>query len=224
MSAGEIRIPNKLISSALAGKHIKHLRLFALAKMEGHRAEIKPLCECLKIKPKTCHRLVTKIVADGWAGSDDVYLFPRSWRKLHLSKYGGQYLEAPRNLKILKDIKKFEALCFAKALKKVYMKLTPEKGKSTHSKTGRKKSRIMQEDFPTGYLSKSLGISERRFERLKASAARYKFIRVKPQTIELVGKASELPAWRKNYPDRAFFETKGGYCYSPEISKIRVLI
>lgn len=216
---GEIRIPSRLLSDALANKIIKQLRLFATAKLEGHRSEIKPLCKCLKIQPKTCQRSIKKIIQAGWAGTDGTFLFPRSWDKLKFSRRGGLYITAaPRNLI------KFESLCFAMALKKLYQKLNRKKGSPQHSKAGRKQKRILQEDFPTGYLSKSLGISERRFERLKATATRYKFISVKPQKFEWVGKANELPAWRKNYPDRAFFKTKGGYCYSPEISKIRVLI
>jgi hypothetical protein len=206
----ELRIPSRLLSDALASKQMKQLRLFAAAKLEGHRSEIKPLCARLKIQPKTCQRLIKKLVADQWAGTDGKFLFPRSWRKLEFSKRGGLYLtETP------KDLKEFEALCFARALKKVYRKL-----KSPHSSN----RRILQEDFSTRYLCKSLRISERRFERLKATAAKLKFIRVKPQKIEMVGKANQVAAWSKNYPDRTCFTTKAGYCYSPEISKIKVLI
>jgi len=186
-----------------------------MAKLQGHRAPIKATCACLRIKPTTCKRMIRRLVNSGWAGADKTFMFPRSWRKLHFSKIGGQYLETPKNLKILKDLKKFEALCFAKALKKVYRKL-----KSPHSSN----RRILQEDFSTRYLCKALRISARRFERLKAAAAKLKFIRVKPQKIEMIGKAKELSAWRKNYPDRAFFKTDAGYCYTPRMSKIQILI
>jgi hypothetical protein len=135
------------------------------------------------------------------------------------------YLTIPGSLKILKDLKRFEALCFAQALKRLYQKRKKKRKLSRqqwvpHSST----RRVMQRDFPARYLCKSLRISERRFERLKASAASYKFIRVKPQKFELIGKANVLTAWKKNYPDRAFFRTRGGYCYTPEMSKIRVCI
>lgn len=214
-----------MLSSALSKKKTKALRFFVAAKLEGHRSEIKPLCKCLKIQPKTCQRLVKKVVADGWAGSDGVFLFPRSWRNLHYSNGGGLYLTAPGSLRILKDLKRFEALCFAKALKRFYQqkrknKKLNRKQWSPHSST----RRILQRDFPARYLCKSLGLSERRFERLKANAAKYKFIRVKQQEFDLIGKADELQVWKKNYPDRTFFQTKGGYCYTPEVSRIRVLL
>jgi hypothetical protein len=205
---GELRIPSRLLSTALSGKKVKQLRLLATAKLEGHRIEINTLCECLKIHPKTGQRLVKKLVADEWAGTDGAYLFPRSWRKLKFSKRGGLYITtAP------KDLRKFEALCFAKALKKLYRKPGGQ-----HSNKGR----VVQNDFPARYISKSLGLSERRFERLKASAQRYRYISVKPQ-VKIIGKASEFVAISKNLHGVPVFK-RGKHTVVPDISKIRVLI
>jgi hypothetical protein len=208
MMAGELRIPSKLLSSALAERKIKALRLFATAKLQGHRAEIAALFKSLKIHPKTGFRLVIKIVADGWAGTDGEFLFPRAWRELSYRKRGGLYITtAP------KDIKKFEALCFAMGLKRVY-----RKGGGPRSMKGR----ALQEDFPTRYLSEALGISERRFERLKAAARRYKFIAVEPQGFTVVGDFREIPALRKHMKLPVF--RRGTNAVVPELSKIRVLV
>lgn len=207
MLAGEVKIPAKLLADALAEKKVKQLRLFASAKFEGHRSKIKPLCECLKIHPKTCQRLVKTIVSEGWAGTDGTYLFPRSWRKLKQNKRGGLYLiNAP------KDIKKFEALCFAKALKKLYRKLGGQR--LTKGKTE-------QKDLPARYLAKALKLSDRRFERLKATAQKYRYISVKPQ-YQIVGTAKEYAALRKNLHLPIF--KRGKYCVVPDVSRIRVLI
>lgn len=205
---GELRLPNRLLSSALSEKKIKQLRFFASAKLEGHRSEIQPLCECLKIQPKTCQRLVKKIVLEGWGGTDGTFLFPRSWSKLQFSKRGGLYLtNAP------KDLKRFEALCFAKALKKVYR----QKG-SPHSS----KRRVKQTDFPTGYLCSALGLKERRFKTLKALAQRYRFISVIPQ-IRIIGKVKDFDAMKKNLHGPRIFK-RGKHVVTPDISKIKVLI
>jgi hypothetical protein len=222
----ELRIPSRLLGNALADKNVKGLRLLACAKLEGHRANIKDLCACLKIQPKTCRRLAQKIIDAGWAGFDGTFLFPRSWRRLKCSNGGGLYLTIPGSFKILKDLKRFEALCFAQALKRFYQKQRKKRKLSRqqwvpHSST----RRVMQRDFPARYLCKSLHISERRFERLKASAASYKFISVKPQARQTIGRADELPEWIKAYPDRPFIKSrKGWFFYTPEVSKISVRI
>lgn len=222
----ELRIPSRLLAAALADKIIKQLRLFVSAKLEGHRSQIKPLCECLKIQPKTCQRLVKKVVAEGWAGSDGVYMFPRSWRKLHYSNGGGLYLTSPGSLKILKDLKKFEALCFAMALKRFNQQIRKKrklnrKQWSPHSSA----RRILQRDFPARFLCKALRISERRLKRLKAAAQKYKFIHVKPQKREVIGTVAELLSWTKAFPDRPYIKSKKGwYFYEPQVSKIRVLV
>lgn len=205
---GELRIPNRMLGNALASKKVKQLRLFAAAKLEGHRSEIKPLCKCLKIHPKTCGRLIKKIVQDGWAGTDNTFLFPRSWRKLLLTKRGGLYLTtAP------KDLKKFEALCFTKALKTVYRKMG-----SPHSN----KRRVSQKDFPTGFLVAALGLKERRFKALKALAQRYKFISVTAQ-FTIVGKFTDFDALKKNLHGIPVFK-RGKHVVTPDISRIKILI
>lgn len=205
---GELRVPLRLLSTALADKKVKQLRLLAAAKLEGHRTEIRGLFQALKIHVKTGQRLVKKLVIEGWAGTDGEFLFPRSWRKLKFSKRGGLYLTT-----VPKDLKKFEALCFAKALKKLY-----RKPGSQHSN----KRRVKQNDFPARYISKSLGLSERRFERLKESAQRYRYISVTPQ-YRIVGKASEYEALKKNLHGIPVFR-RGKHTVVPDISKIRVLI
>jgi hypothetical protein len=205
---GELRIPSPLLATALAEKKVKQLRLLATAKLEGHRVEISALFEGLKIHSKTGKRLVKKLVADEWAGTDGEYFFPRSWRKLKFSKRGGLYITtAP------KDLKKFEALCFAKALKKIY-----HKPGGQHSN----KRRVVQNDFPARYICKSLGLSERRLERLKASAQRYRYISVRPQ-VKILGKASEYEALKKNLYGMPVFK-RGKHTVVPDVSKIRVLI
>lgn len=204
----ELRIPNKLLSAALAAKETKALRLFATAKLDGHRSEIKPLLKRMKIKPKTGQRLIKKIVDNGWAGSDGTFLFPRSWRKMDLSKRGGLFLtDAPT------DLKRFEALSFAKGLKNIYRKKgSPHPGKR----------RVKQEDFPSRYLAKSLQLSERRFERLKASAQRYRYIAVTPQ-YTIIGTAKDFPLLKKNLHGPPVFK-RGKHTVCPDVSKIKVLI
>lgn len=204
----EIRIPNKLLSTALADKETKVLRLFATAKLAGHRSQINTLLERLKIHPKTGSRLIKKIVDKGWAGTDGDFIFPRSWRKLKVSKRGGLYMtSAPQ------DLKRFEALCFAKGLKSIYRK----RG-GPHSS----QRRIKQEDLPTGFLCAALGIKERRFKMLKASAQRYRFISVTPQTT-VIGKAKDFHALKRNIHGPPVF-VRGKHTVVPDVSKIRVLI
>lgn len=204
----ELRIPSALLGRALAAKMIKHLRLLTIAKLAGHRIEIKLLCKSMKVHSKTCKNLIEGVVEQGWAQSDGKYLFPRSWRKLRLSKRGGLYLTG-----IPIDLKKFEALCFAKALKTLYRR----KGSShSHSR------RVKQKDFPARYLYKSLGLSQRRFERLKAASQKYGFIKVKPQ-VTIVGKANEFHQIQKHlYGYRVF--VKGKHTVVPEISTIKVMV
>jgi hypothetical protein len=209
MMPGELRIPSKILSYALQAKQTKLLRLFASAKLQGHRSEIKPLCECLKIKPKTCQRLVKKLANDGLAGTDGKFLFPRGWEKLQLSKRRGLYLvEAPR------DLKRFEAFCFAHALKRLLRRKADPKRPD--------RGRTMQSDLPTSFLHKSLGLSERRFERLKSSGQKYKFLTSVPQ-FRVIGKASEFDSIRKNLHGLPVLK-RGKHTVVPEASKIRVLI
>jgi hypothetical protein len=207
MSNGEIRIPNKLLSSALKEKKVKALRLLASAKLKGHRASTEQLFQELKLHPKTGKRLIDSVVSLGWAGTDGKFLFARSWHKLDLSKRGGLYLTQIHNLK------KFEALCFAKALKKLYRK----PGGQT---TGKRKDHA--KDFPARYLAKSLGLKQRRFEMLKASAQRYRFISVRPQ-YNIIGTAKDFPALKKNLHGMPVFK-RGRHTVVPDIAKIKVLI
>lgn len=204
----ELRIPGRFLADALTGKIMKQLRLFATAKLDGHRSEIKPLCECLRIHPRTCRRMIKKIVENGWAGSDGTFLFPRAWHKLHTSKRGGLYITQPPL-----DLKRFEALAFTMGLKRFNRKLG-----SPHSKQGR----VKQRDFPTGLLCKVLALKERRFKSLKALAQRYKYISVIPQ-VKILGTASDFEAIRKNIHGPKIFK-RGKHTVCPEVSKIRVLI
>lgn len=205
----EIRIPNKLLSRALAAKETKALRLFATAKLEGHRSEINPLLERLNIHRKTGGRLIKKIVDQGWAGTDGTFIFPRGWRKLKLSKRGGLYLTtAPQ------DLRKFEALCFAKGLKSVFRK------KGGSPRPGQR--RATQKDFPTGFLSAALGLKERRFKALKAAAQRYRFIAVSPR-YTIIGAAKDYPVIKKNIHGPPVFK-RGKHTVVPDVSRIRVLI
>lgn len=225
---GELRIPPQLLLTALQGKEIKALRLLAAAKLEGHRSEIKPLCACLKIKPKTCQRLVKKLVCVGWARSDGQHLFPRSWQNLKFNKRGGLYLTA-----LPKKLKRFEALCFTHALKRILSswkaKLKMEKElerelssrKASPVRPGKGRSKFCP-DLPTTALCAALGIKERRYKSLKAAALSYKFISVIPQ-YRIIGPVRDFDALRKNLHGIPVFK----HCMNtviPEISKIRVHI
>lgn len=205
---GEIRIPAKLLSSALSLKMIKALRLLATAKLNGHRSEIATLLHALKIHPKTGGRLISKIIESGWAGTDDTFIFPRSWRRLSMNKRGGLYITTEP-----KHLKKFEGLCFAIALKKALSRKAgprPERGRTTPT------------DLPTTYLAKALRVSVRRFERLKAQAQRYGFITSKEQ-LTPVGSAKEFGSIRKHLSDRPVF-VRGKFTVVPGPSKITVKV
>lgn len=207
---GELRIPARLLSTALAEKKTKSLRLLATAKLQGHRSEILSLCHLLKMHPKTIGRHINTLVIDGMAGTDGTYLFPRSWRKMKFSKRGGLYLtNAPKNLK------KFEALCFAKGLKKILS------GKASPKRPNR--GRTMQKsDLPATYLTKALGLKERRFKTLKSVAQKYRYISVIPQ-YKIIGKASEYEVIKKNLHGMPIFK-RGKHTVVPDISKIKVLV
>jgi len=209
MSRGEIRLPNKLIRTALSKRKAKALRFLTMAKLQGHRAELSTLFEALNIHPKTGQRLVQTVVNEGWAGSDGKYLFPRSWKRLELNKRSGLYLTDPQ-----KDYKKFEALLFAKALKTIY------RAKLGGIRSNRRRAR--QTDLPARFISKALQVSERRFERLKASANRYKFIAVNRQ-YSIIGKVQEYSALKKNLQGLPLFR-RGKHTVCPDISRIKVLI
>ncbi len=148
------------------------------------------------------------ILDEGWAGTDGLFLFPRSWNELSLNRKGGLYISNnPINLKM------FESLCFCHVLKKVIRrKAGPRPNKGRTEQTG----------LPTAYLYKALGISERRYERLKATSRKYRLISVKSQ-FTIVGYAHECSTIRKHLMDRPVF-VRGKHTVVPGPSKIKVLI
>lgn len=204
----ELRIPTRLLSTALQQKEVKLLRLFATAKLHGHRTPLESLYSDLKIHPRTGSRLVKKLTGRGYAGCDGEFLFPRSWEKLDFNKRGGLYLTL-----CPKDVKKFEALCFAQALKKLYRRREGQR-----SELGRTR----QIDLPTGYLCAALKIKERRFKMLKAAAQRYGFISVIPQ-YKTIGKLKDYDALKKHLKGVPIMK-RGRHVVVPEVSKIRILI
>lgn len=205
----EVKISSHFLISVLSEKKTKLLRFVAYAKLKGHRAEIKGLLKDLKIHPKTGKRLIKQAVNDGLAGVDKKFLFPRSWRKLGINKRGGLYLTHGFTWK---KLEKFEAICFAHALKKVIRKGNPHANKRS----------VLQEGFPTGFYCKALGIRERRFKSLKAAAQRYRFITVTPQ-VKIIGGVREFDSLRKNLPGLPIFK-RGKFSVVPDISIIKVKI
>ena len=213
-SYNELRLPVKLIEYALSNKLVKQLRILLCLKLIGHRCERVVLQKCLRMQKRTLARNISKLTKLGWAGTDGFNLYPRSWHRLNFGgKRVGLYMTS------VPSLKKFEALCFTIALKSVYRKkkINRKKG-SPRSNTGR----ALQMDFPAGYLYKSMRLRQRTFERLKASAQRYRFISVKPQFIEL-GKKSEYAELRKNLKDVKMF-VRGNKTVSPRPSLIKILI
>lgn len=212
---GEIRIPSKLLSSAIAGKkneryssdQLKTLQLVATAKLHGHRIAISRIRKLLRLKERTTARLIKSAVARGWVGTDGTYIFPRSWYRLNLKRRGGLYLTVTP-----KNFKRFEALCFAKVLKKLYQRVG-----GLHAKKG-----SVLPDLPAWYIARELRISPRRLVALKATSQRYRFISVKPQ-YTVVGKGTDFYAIKKNLPGLPVFR-KGKHTVVAELSKIRVLI
>src|SRR5690606_18700974 len=113
---------------------------------------------------------------------DGKYLFPRGWRRIKYSKRGGLYLT---DTAILSDLKRFEALCFAMALKRLYRaKARAERGSAKPTLSLR-------------YVSEVLRLKERRCKQLRASAQRYGFMSIK-RTYSVLGKRKDLPSLRKN--------------------------
>lgn len=202
---GELRIPLRLLKSVVAKKHIKLLRLLATAKLCGHRCKIGVLRKLIRLNDRTFRRMISKLVSMGWAGYDGVYIFPRSWRRLGLNKRRGLYLvDVPKNLV------RFEALCFTLALKEICRR----RG-SQHLEIGK----VEQTDFPARYLSKTLEVSERRFQRLKAASQKYKLISVTRQFM-IVGAANEVSSLKKNLKDVSVF-VRGTTAVAPIPSRIQ---
>lgn len=175
----ELRIPTRLLSEAIANKQVKALRLFLVAKIiHNSRADIRQLFEETDTHPKTRARLIKSIVSNGWAGTDGTYLFPRSWSRLKASKCGGLYLT---DTEILSDPKKFEALAFTHALKKLYRRKGP---RTTNG------GRSAMPDLSLRYVCDALNIKERRCKMLRAAAQNYGFISIE-RTFWRVGRSGE---------------------------------
>lgn len=208
---GELRIPHKLLITALSEKATKELRLFAAAKLYGHRVDAGALIDTLEIHPRTGRRLIKRLTDRGWAGYDGTQLFPRGWRHLGLSKRGGLYMTtAPI------DLDKFEALCFAKALQRLLRKAKttparPERGRTSQSP-----------ELSLPYLATGLGLKERRFKYLKARAQKYGFLRSVRQ-YRIIGEAREFSSLRRNLHDVPMFR-RGAYTVTPDLSKITMEI
>lgn len=200
----EIRIPVYLLSRALAHKRVKHLRLLATIKLiHNSRVGIDNIIEEMDLHPKTGKRLINQIVADGWAGTDGTYIFPRAWHRLKYSKRGGLYLT---DTSILADFKKFEALCFAMALRRLYRK------------KDRAKDGSAMPNLSLRYVSQVMGLKERRCISLRSQAQRYGFIAIK-RTRSVIGSRSHAPTLRKNIHGPPIF-TAGKHTITPGISEI----
>ncbi len=204
----EIRIPNKLILASLKGKYMKELMMLSIAKLNGHKYDRNLFVDRMHFSKRTNRRHLKSMQERGWIELDNDTIFLRSWKNLNLNKRGGLYLDDEPF-----DLRRFEALCFAKALKTILRR-------RGSLRTNKRSS--MQIDYPTQYLSKSLGVSEIRFKRLKARAVKHKFIKVTPQ-FTILGKRSDFKALNRNYKGIPLFKS-GKHTVKPEISKIIVLI
>lgn len=205
----EIRIPRKLLVNALALKQVKALRLLLVAKLlYNSRANIQQLIEETDTNPKTGKRLVNAIVGNGWAGTDKTYLFPRAWHRIKYAKRGGLYLT---DTEILSDPKKFEALAFTHALKKLYRR----KGLSTSN--GEKKG-AKPKDLSLRYVCQALNLKERRCKALRAASQKYGLITIRRRYWR-IGKSSECGALRKNIKGPHMFAFNNSTLWS-QVSKI----
>ncbi len=72
------------------------------------------------------------------------------------------------------------------------------------------------------HIANKMGIKQRRYEMLIATAQRYRFISVIRQWI-ILGKAKELGNLKKNLPGLPIFK-RGNNTVTPDISKIKFLI
>lgn len=207
MYSGELRIPNRLLSSALAEKKTKQLRLFAVAKLlHNSRVGIKELLEETDTHPRTGKRLIHGIVSSGWAGTDGKYLFPRAWHRMKYTKHGGLYLT---NTEVLADLKKFEALAFSFSLQKLYRR----KGPSTTKGTGAK-----PKDLSLRYVCEALQLKERRCKTLRSQAQMYGFISIHRRYWR-VGKSSECGALTKYIKGPHLFAFKNNTLWT-QVSRV----
>lgn len=207
MIQSEIRIPNRLVSRCLSKKHSRHLRAFALAKLKGHRIKVNELISELGLNTKPGKNLVKELIELGYVRTDGHYLFPVSWRKLKLNKKGGLYVTNIQNSK-----QRFEALLYSHLLKKLY-----KKNVALHSITGR-----VLPELRSLYISKSLGLSERRSKRLKALSKKFGFISIK-RTYTVLGKDKHYNSLKKNLAGLPIF-IRGKYTVSPGVPEIKIKI
>lgn len=208
---GELRIPVHLLSNALAKKQTKHIRLFATAKLlYNSKVNVDQLLEELDIHQKTGKRLIKTIVFEGWAGTDGTYLFPRAWHRMKYSKRGGLYVTSSETLA---NLKKFEALCFSMALKRLYRS---KKGPRAKNRSAPPK------DLSSRYIAQALQLKERRCTQLRSLAHKHGFITIK-RRYKVLGKRSEFGSLKKNLHGVPLFMI-GKNSVSPDCSQITVNI
>ncbi|MEJ1241635.1 hypothetical protein WBG78_26040 [Chryseolinea sp. T2] len=205
----EVRIPRKILSEALRRREIRALHACAIAKINGgHRMELKALQSKISVSDRTLRRYIEAMMARGWAGCDGQYLFPRSWRRLKVSKRGGLFLA--NSTATTKDL---EVMAFVASLKSLIRNLGSPRSQ---------KGRATPKDYPSRYLCKALGITERTFQRLKSRAVKEKLISVKRQ-YHVVGKAKHAKALIQNLPGLPLFVKEGKTIY-PIPSRIDFLV
>ena len=208
---GELRIPVRLLSHALSKKRTKHIRLFAMAKLlHNSIVHIDELIEELDIHPKTGKRLINTIVGDGWAGTDGKFLFPRAWHRMKYSKRGGLYITSSETLA---DLKRFEALCFTLALKRLYQSKRDPRAKNGSASP---------KDLSSRYIAQTLQLKERRCTQLRSAAQKYGFISIK-RRYKVLGKRNQFGALNKNLHGVPLFMV-GKHSVSPDCSLITINI
>jgi hypothetical protein len=207
----ELRIPVWLLRNALSKKRTKHLRLFLTAKLlHNSRVKVAELIEELDIVPKTGKRLVGNIIKEGWANTDGKYLFLRSWNRMKYSKRGGLYIT---NSETLADTKKFEALCFTLALKRLYRS---KRDPSANNGSATPK------DLSSRYIALALQLKERRCAQLRSLAQKYGFLTIK-RRYTILGKRNQFPALKKNLHGVPIFMI-GKNSVTPDCSQITIKI
>ena len=205
---GELRIPVRLMIAALADKKIKALRLLCVAKLlYNHRAHIGQLLESMDIQPKTGARLMQSIIKHGWAGTDGSHLYPRSWSRIKTSKRGGLYLI---DTSMLSNLKIFEALCFAHALRALYRRVEYQRSR---------KGRAEPNGISLAYSAGALGLSERTCKRLRAAAQSYGFIRLYRPKLTVVGAQIHKGQLMKHLSDAPIFAL-GKFVVTPGNSRV----
>lgn len=196
-------------------KAVRDLQVWTAARVYGHRAEIGELAAALGISRRTCIRKVKRLAKKGWVGTDGKFMFPRSARRLGMTKRGGLPLEIPtQSIPIeIKEKERLEALCFTFLLKKA---------QRSNVRSHPKKRRAQPPTLPTKYFLKALKISERRFKRLKSSSQRFGFL-ICTRQFNRVGSKREILQLRKNLPGMPLF-VRGEDVVTPMISRTEILI